>query len=281
MYLESDVHYLKLTLGLLILSTYVDAGRLDDDYCAIRFYAVRHFQGDYWTFDGNLWTYGENGHKYTEKSDIPDRNSFVAKSIRTLANKPEKCNRWKICSKKYKRKNFCKILPLGVKKYPDITRLKIGKHKMKQWRISIMNKRTSHVCMGNNCNSNISEYPKPMAVKNNDEILLHPSPEDVSPLKDSSRLFDINIMHSVRNNTFIPEKEAPETKSAQIQKVVFYFLVVMITLIAINAFIAGTGLFSCIMLYRKKYKQRMGKFDSAIFVEQNDSYELLVNNNYA
>jgi len=146
---------LKIFFCLLVLSTYVEGGTLDDDNCIIRFYAVRHFQGSYWTFDGNLWKYEDNGHKYTEKSTIPDRNIFVAKSIQTLANSPQGCKQWKICSQKYKQ-TFCKILPSAPNRYPDITNWKIGRHRMKQWRIHVINKRTGYNCIGDKCNDNIS-----------------------------------------------------------------------------------------------------------------------------
>ena len=152
---KRDILRLKMALCLLILSTFVDGSTLDDDSCAIRFYAVRHFQGSYWTFDGNLWRYEENVHKYTEKSAIPDRDIFVTKSIQTLANSPQGCKSWKICSKKYK-KTLCKILPSAPQRYPDITNWKIGRHRMKQWRINVMNKRTRHECFGNKCNEIIS-----------------------------------------------------------------------------------------------------------------------------
>ena len=155
---KSDSIHLNIIMLLLVLSTYVEGSTLDDDTCAVRFYAVKHFQGSYWTFDGNLWKYEENGHKYTENSGIPDRNIFVAKSIQTLANSPQECKGWKICwiVEKYWKQTWCKILSSAQNRYPDITNWQIGRLRMKQWSVNVINQRTGYVCIGKKCNDNTS-----------------------------------------------------------------------------------------------------------------------------
>jgi hypothetical protein len=57
-----------------------------------------------------------------------------------------------------------------------------------------------------------------------------------------------------------------------------YFLIGLITCNTINAFIAGIGLCTCIMVCRKRYTQRIWELDTTRSLEQADSYELLDKN---
>jgi len=226
---------------------------------------VKHFQGSYWTFDGNLWKYEENGHKYTENSGIPDRNIFVAKSIQTLANSPQECKGWKICwiVEKYWKQTWCKILSSAQNRYPDITNWQIGRLRMKQWSVNVIN---------------MYENLKPIG---NDRGIAKPlktTTKDMSSLNDSPGLVNTTVIHSDENNIFTPEREAREAKSTKALGFMTYFLIGLITCNTVMAFIAGIGFCTCIMLCRKRCAQKVWEPDNTRFIEQADSYELLGKN---
>jgi len=278
MCLNTDIIRLKIIVFLLALTRYVNGGdNIDDDNCEIRFYAVKQFQGAYWTSSqGNKsWSYEENGHPYTVEHDIADWKYFVAKSIRTLASKPERCKRWEICSKKKSKRGLCKTLPSGSNKFPDITNMKIGRHQMKQWRISVIHKRTNLGCIGTNCSGNISEDPVSIEENENDRISSHPPSYYTSPLNNSSLLTKQNISESTQNKTGTSTNEASGFEPENYPRILFYFLIGKITTSAIVVFITGIGVFTCITLCKHKYTHRLRQLDSTRFSKPDDGCELL------
>ena len=130
----------------------------------IRFYAVKHNQCPCWTFDGKKWMYQSDPHIYNEETITPSRSIFVAKSIRTLADKFAQCDkRWRVCLKKGRScSKTLKIFPTTPKTYDDITKWDIGSYRMRSLGVHMIKKRIranqNNVlgCVGKECDETLT-----------------------------------------------------------------------------------------------------------------------------